>query len=165
MKKKQLAILSFYTYFTHVHHKWKSFNVWFLRYGARQTGFTSLTWKIKILKKWKKMSGEIIILQMYTINHNHMMYSSWDMERDRQNFLSFWTGFCPFIPQRSKKSKFWKNEKKPLEISLLYTRLPKITIIRYTVPEILHVTDVFLFFILGYFLPFYPPNGPKKSKF
>ena len=25
--KKQLAILSFYTYFTHVHHKWKSFNV------------------------------------------------------------------------------------------------------------------------------------------
>ena len=45
------------------------------------------TIKIKILKKWKKTES-IIILHMYTINDNHMMYSSRDMKHDGQNFLS-----------------------------------------------------------------------------
>ena len=35
-------------------------------------------------------------------------------------------------------------------------------IICYTVPEIWHVTDVItIFFILGYFLPFYPLTAQK----
>ena len=45
-------------HFTHVYHKWKSYDAWFLRYGVQQTifffiscHFTPLTtWKIKILK-------------------------------------------------------------------------------------------------------------------
>ena len=37
----------------------------------------------------KLMSGDIIILHMCTINDNHMMYGSSDMERDGHNFLSF----------------------------------------------------------------------------
>ena len=53
-------------HFTHVHHKWQSYDVWFLRYGVQQTKFFVIldhfffpfypltTWKIKILKKWKK---------------------------------------------------------------------------------------------------------------
>ena len=52
-------------HFTHLHYKWQSCNVWFLKYGAHQTKFllfwtvychfTSLsTQKIKIFKKWKK---------------------------------------------------------------------------------------------------------------
>ena len=49
------------------------------------------TKKIKILKKWKKAPGGIIILHMCTINDNHTMYGSWGMEQDRQNFLRFWT--------------------------------------------------------------------------
>ena len=28
-----------FTHFTQVYHKWKSYDVWFLRYGARQTEF------------------------------------------------------------------------------------------------------------------------------
>ena len=51
---------------THVYHKWRSYDVWFLRYKAGQAEFflsfwaifcplTLLTtWKIKVLKKWKK---------------------------------------------------------------------------------------------------------------
>ena len=39
------------------------------------------------------MPGDIIILYMCTINDNHMMYGSWDMERNGHNFLSFWTLF------------------------------------------------------------------------
>ena len=49
----------------HVYHKWKSYDVWFLRYGVQQTGFFLIldhflpfypltTQKIKILKNWKK---------------------------------------------------------------------------------------------------------------
>ena len=37
----------------------------------------------------KKAPADIIILYMCTINNNHMMYGSWDMECDRHNLLSF----------------------------------------------------------------------------
>ena len=46
------------------------------------------TQKPKILKL-KKTPGDIIILQVCTINDNYMMYGSCDMEPNRQNFLSF----------------------------------------------------------------------------
>ena len=81
--KKHLEILSYYL-FTYVYHKWRSYDVWFLRCKVWQTEFLytindlftflndlltfllsvwvifSLgtlpltTWKIKIFKKWKK---------------------------------------------------------------------------------------------------------------
>ena len=68
--------------------------------------FTQIkTWKIKTLKKWKKQQqqqkktpGDIILLHLCTTNENRVMYGSWDMERDRQNFLSFWTIFLHFYP-------------------------------------------------------------------
>ena len=83
----------------------------FLSFWTIFCHFNSLTTqKIKILKKWKKMHGDII-LHMCTINKNQMIYGSWDIEHDRQIFLSFWTIFCPFNPQQPKISKFWKNEK------------------------------------------------------
>ena len=89
-----------------VYHKWRSYDIWFLIYKVQQTEsfiilghflpFSPLTTqKIKILKL-KKTPGDIIILHISTINDNHMMYDSWNMECDRQNFLSFWTVFCPF---------------------------------------------------------------------
>ena len=89
------------------------------------------TWKIKILKLKKKTPGDIIILQICTINDNHMMYDSWDMEHDRQKFLSFWTLFCPFTPLTTQKIKILKNCTKYVEISSFYTCVPKITIIWY----------------------------------
>ena len=46
------------------------------------------TQKIQILKKWKKMPGDIIILHMCTINETHVMYCSWDKKCDRQNLFS-----------------------------------------------------------------------------
>ena len=48
--------------------------------------------------KMIKMPGDIIILHMRTINDNHMIYGSRDAECDGQDFLSFWTIFCPFTP-------------------------------------------------------------------
>ena len=94
-----------------------------------------------------------------------MMYGSWDMECNGQNFLSFWTIFCPFTPLTTQKIKILKKWKKHLEISSFYTSVPKIMIICYTVPEIWHMTDVIVIFHFGLFLPFYPPNSLKNQNF
>ena len=81
--------------------------------------FTPLTnQKIRILQKWEKTPGDIIILHSYTTNGNHMMYGSWDMECDRHNFfviLDYFLPFFPLITQKIKILKKWK--KKHLEIS------------------------------------------------
>ena len=47
-------------------------------------------------EKMKKNPWDIVILHVCTINDNHMVYGSWDMECNRENFLSFWTVFCPY---------------------------------------------------------------------
>ena len=100
--------------------------------------FTCLTtWKIKILKKWKK-TGDIILLHICTMNDNHMMYGSWDMKCDWQNLLSFWTILSPFMPQQPEKSKFWTEK---------------------------NTMDVIVIFHFGLFLPFYPLNFPEKWNF
>ena len=59
--------------------------------------------------KTRKTPADIIILHMYTINNNHMMYDAWDMDRGRQTFLSFLTIFCTPTTQKVKILKTWKN--------------------------------------------------------
>ena len=50
-------------------------------------------------KKKKKKPGDIIILHMCTKTHDHMLYYSWDMVRDRCNCcFSFWAFVFPFTP-------------------------------------------------------------------
>ena len=95
------------------------------------------TWKIKILKNWKKAPGDIIILHKCTENHDHMLYCSWDMAHDRCHYFSFWALFCPF---NSLKNQNLKKRKKHLEISTFYTSVLKIMIICCT--EIKRVADV-----------------------
>ena len=65
--------------------------------------------KMKLLKKMEKTPGDIIILHMCTINANHMMYGSWDIERDGHNVLSFWTIFRPFTTPATQKIKILKK--------------------------------------------------------
>ena len=65
-------------------HKLQSYNVWLLRYGARQTIFCHSGPFFALLPpydpenqdflKMKKAPEDIIILQMCTINDSHMMY-------------------------------------------------------------------------------------------
>ena len=129
----------------------------FLSFWGIFCPFTSLTtWKIKILKKWKKTLGDIIILLQCTTNNNHMIYSSWDMEHDRQNFLSFWTIFCLFTLLKTGKIKLLKKWKKHLEILSFYTCVPEIKTIWCMVPEIWNVTDKFFLSFLAIFCPFTP---------
>ena len=99
----------------------------FLSFRAIFCPFIALTTRnIKILKKLKKTPGNIITLHLCTTNDNHMMYGSWDMECNRQNILSFWAIFCPFISLTTWKIKILKKWKKDLEISYI-TILQKCT--------------------------------------
>ena len=124
--KKCLEILLFYTYMCTINEDHMIYDSWNIRCD-RQTFLTFLsifcffspltTWKIKILTS-KKTPGDIVILHICTINDNHMIYSSWDIEHDRQFFVIL-NCFLPFTlppPHRPKKSKFLKQWKKHLKI-------------------------------------------------
>ena len=127
--------------------------------------FTPLkTPKNKILKKWKNF---LEISSFYTCNKNrNLMYGSWDMEWDRQNFLLFWIAFCPFIPlwtqkikilrklKKKKKKKTWRNYHFA-QVSHRWQSYD-VWLLRYEVWQ----TEFFV--ILDCFLPFYPPNNPKN---
>ena len=161
-------------HFTHVYHKWQSYDVWFLRHWAWWTEFFVIldhflpfyplkNLKNQNFKKMKKMPGDNIFLQKCTKNHNHMVWCSWDIRHDGCNcYFSLWAIFCPFTPppphppNLSKKGKIKKNEKKHMEISSLYTSVPKIMIICYTVPEMWHMTDVIAIFHFGLFFALLP---------
>ena len=65
IKKKNEKSTGRYHHFTHVYHKWQSYDVWFLRYGVQWTEFFVIldhffpftpitTQKIKTSTKWKK---------------------------------------------------------------------------------------------------------------
>ena len=112
----------------------------------------------------KIMPGDINILYMYTINDNHVMYGSRDMEHSGQNFLSFWTAFCPFTPLKTQKIKIFKKWKKPWRYHHLTQVHQK---------SWLHATLFlrynawlmsFLFFILGYLLLFYNSKNQNQKK-
>ena len=106
----------------------------------------------------KKTPGDDIILLLCTTNDNHMMYGSWDMMCDEQNFLSFWAIVCPFTPLTMQKIKnFQKWKKKHLEISAFYTSVPQIMIICYTALEMWHVMDVIVIFHSRLFFALLPP--------
>ena len=82
--------------------------------------------------------------------------------RVRQNFLSFWAIFCPFVPLTVQKVKISKKRKKHLEISSFYTSVPKFMIICFTVPEIMRVTDAIIFHF-GIFFALLPSDSPKNQ--
>ena len=110
-------------YFTHVYYKWKSYDVWFLRNVVQQTEFFLIldhfcpftplaTQATKILKNYKKMPGDLI-LHTCTINDNQMMYCSWDIKHDRENFSVILSHFLSFYSTKNQKNlNFEKNEKK-----------------------------------------------------
>ena len=92
--------------FTHVFHKSRSYDVWFLRYKDRV--FVILGHFLPFdppnnpenqsFEKMKKASGDIIILHSCTTKDHHIMYGSQDIQCNRQTFLSFWAIFCSFTP-------------------------------------------------------------------
>ena len=87
---------------------------------------------------------------------NYMIYDSWDMEHDRQNFLSVWTIFCHFTPLKPWKIKILKKWKKTPGNIIILHKCTKNHDICYTVLEIQCVTDVIIFYF-GLFFALLPP--------
>ena len=95
-KKKHLKIPSFYTSETKNHdymlycswdmaHDRSIFLFSFSAIFCPSTPLTPQTMKIS-KKKEKKRPGDNIILRKSTKNHDHMLYCSWDMARNRCNY-------------------------------------------------------------------------------
>ena len=98
--------------------------------------FTPLTLKKWTFQEHEKKPGDIIILNIWTKNHNHMLYCSQDTACDR------WPG----------------------DIITLH-KCTKIMIICFTVPETWRMTDVIVIFHFGQFFALWPPNRPKNEHF
>ena len=111
----------------------------------------------------KKKPG-VIILHMSNINDNHMMYGSWVIECDRQNFLPFWTIFFPFTPlttQKIKILKIWKKIPGYYHFIQVYHKWQPYDV--WFLRSEAWQTEFFV--ILDHFSPFYPPNNPKNQNF
>ena len=100
-------------------------------------------------------------LKARAINDIHMMHGSWDMECNKQSFLSFWTVFCPFYPlNNSKNQNFEKMKHTPQDITILHRCTINDNHMMYHMRYRVQQTELFV--ILDYFLPFYPPKNQIK---
>ena len=98
-----------YDSFTPVYQKSWLHDLQFLRLRAWQTEIGNFRSFLPFYpSKNQKHARDIIILQMCTKNHDHMMYSSWDME-----WVMFRTIFCPFTPRPPPFPSPNNLEKKP----------------------------------------------------
>ena len=166
--------------FTNLYHKWQSYDVWLLRYGAQRTKFfvildcfllfyttppPSNNPNNQNFVKMKKAPGGIIILHRCSKNENNMINGSWDTEHDRQNFLSFWTTFCLFTQSINPKNGIFEKMRKSLEdIITLYTCTRNKNRTMYDSWD-MECDGQNFFIILDYFLPrlfltFLPPPPP-----
>ena len=89
-----------------------------------------------------------------------MTYPSWDMERDRHTFLSFWVIFFALLTLLTWRIKILKNEKNAWGYYHFAHEYHKwwsygIWFLRYGTKK----TEFFV--ILDYFLPFYPLTTRK----
>ena len=136
-----------------MYHKWQSYDVQFLRYGARQTDFFChfelfLPFyppndpKNQNFEKMKKKWLEIIsFTQLYQKSWSYvtlfMRYDVWGMW-----FLFFILGyFLPFYHPNNQKNQNFRKMIKHLEISSFHTCVPKIMITWCLVPETWSATD------------------------
>ena len=112
-----------YYHFTHMYHKWQSYDVWFLIYQAWWPEFFVIldcflpfyppNLKNQNFEKLKKVPGDIIILHKCTKNHDHKLYCSWDMACNSCNhYFPFWAIFCPFTSLTAQKVKIKKKNEK-----------------------------------------------------
>ena len=127
-----------------VYHKWRSYNVWFLRYEAWHTiwcmvpqiwcmteyfchfaKFFALLphWQPKKSKFWISSFAchqilDIIISHKCIKNHDHMLHCSWDMAHGRCNFCFSSFALLPHpLPPYSPNNQFLQNwNRKPRDI-------------------------------------------------
>ena len=127
--------------------------------------FTPLTAQKIKTSKMKKTPRDIIILHKCTKNHDHPLYCSRDVARDRCNcYFHFGVYFSLLTLSEPKKSKFQSNEKTPWRyhhFTQTYQKLWSyaILLLRYMVRD--GCNCYFLFWAI--FCPFTPLTARKKK--
>ena len=140
-------------HFTHVYHKWRSYDVWFLRYGAWQTQFCHFGPFFALLppppknpknQNFEKMKKHLKISSFYANVPNIMIICCTvpEIQCVTNVIHIFYFGlFFALLPPKHPKNQNLKKWKKCQEISLFSTCVPKIMITWCTVPEIWCTTD------------------------
>ena len=133
-----------------MHHKSRSYNVWFLRYKVQRTMFFCILGHFLPFdlpnnpknQNFKKIKKCLEILSFYTCVPQLTIICCMfpEISSVTDNFLSFWAIFCPFTPLTTQKIKVLKKWKKVLKISF-YTHVAKKMTRWCTVPEIWCMTD------------------------
>ena len=112
-----------------MYHKWRSYDLWFLRYGAPQTDFFVILdyflpldppnnpmrkkWKKieNIFEKWKKAWRYHHFTQVYQKSWSYAILFLRYMVCDGCNcYFSFWAIFCPFTTLTAPKIKIKKKK-------------------------------------------------------
>ena len=107
--------------FTHVYHKWRSYDVWFLGYWGHHVEllrFFGLFFALFLpnnlenqnFEKMKKTSGDIILLRMSTINENQDVWFL-RYEGQQTDFFGYFGPFLPFSPLTTWKIVILKKMK------------------------------------------------------
>ena len=76
------------------------------------------------IEQMKKMPGNIISLKC-TIKDKHMMYDSWDMNRDRECFAIlcyFLPFYSPNNPKKQNEKKKEKNTRRYYHLTIVYQK-------------------------------------------
>ena len=124
-------------------------------------------WKIKISKN-EKNPWRYIILHKCTKTHDHRLYCSWDMARDRCNcYFLFWAIFWPFTPSppppNSPKTEKFKKLKKYLGVSSFYPSTKIHEYMIYCSWDIAHDGCNWCFSFWATFCPFTPQTAWKMK--
>ena len=120
MKKMSGDIILLYI---HVYHKWRSYDIWFLKYKVQQTEIFVILGHFLPFQPLDNLENQNFNIEKntwryYHFTHLHYKWQSYDVwflrygAQQTELFLSFWAAFCPFTPLWSQESKFLKNEKK-----------------------------------------------------
>ena len=151
MKKMPGDIILLYL---HVYLKWRSYDVWLVPeiWSMWQTEFFVILDRFLPFYPPNNPKNQTFEKMKSLICLN----GSWYGACGRQNFLSFWTIFCPLTPLTTQKAKILEKTKKHLEILPFYTCVPQMRIIWGMVPEIPSATDR-IFCQFGPFFPLLPP--------
>ena len=168
-----------YHHFTQVHHKWQSYDIWFLRYQLQQTAFFFVVLDHffallrppppplqKKMQKIKILKNEKSIYRCHPFTHVYqksqymiMMYASWDIECDIV-FHHFGSFLC-FYPTNNPENILnnVKNASRYYPFTHVYPKWRyDVWLLRYKAQQ----TEFFV--VLVHFLPFELPNNLKNQK-
>ena len=95
--------------YIHVYHKWRSYDIWFLKYKVRQTKIFDILSHFLPFQPLDNLDNQNLNIEKNNWRYYHFihLHHKWQSH----TFLSFWTLFCPFTPYGPRKSKLKKKAK------------------------------------------------------